>query len=309
MYSRETEKWRQRERRRGLLGRLRQGTLFVLLLAVALWGFLTWRADRQTFAWERPVEVAVVVLVDEASEGSREERADTDRFVERFFSRAARPGDNLRGVEEWLRGEYSRHAGLEAGEAGEAQTVRFEVRGPLRLDTPPPLPPGDDDSFFERLGKTNRFLDYFEELAARDDLLLGRYDVTLFVYFYDLYDKARRQVFARRDSIASPRRRVGVVFAPLSHELRGYTCTLIAHELCHTFGATDKYRDGKSVHPEGFAEPERSPLYPQRKAEIMALGIPQAPGGKEGLVTSLGECVVGEATAREMNWRPSQPRD
>jgi len=47
---------------------------------------------------------------------------------------------------------------------------------------------------------------------------------------------------------------------------------VIAHELMHTLGATDKYElgSGAPLYPLGFAEPDRQPLYPQVRAEIMA---------------------------------------
>ena len=66
-------------------------------------------------------------------------------------------------------------------------------------------------------------------------------------------------------------------------------------------GASDKYDESGSQFPNGYAEPDRKPLYPQRLAEIMALAIPQNPG-KDGLVEQLGDCVIGPQTAAEMNW-------
>ena len=51
---------------------------------------------------------------------------------------------------------------------------------------------------------------------------------------------------------------------------------VIAHELMHTLGATDKYDPANNlpIFPQGFAEPDREPLYPQRFAEIMGGRIP-----------------------------------
>lgn len=77
---------------------------------------------------------------------------------------------------------------------------------------------------------------------------------------------------------------------------------MVAHELCHVLGASDKYRDEHSLYPDGFADPDRQPRYPQKRAEIMALGIPLRPGVDQP-VRDLRSCVVGEKTAREINWR------
>ena len=289
----------RRDTRRPRWRRIRQSTLGVAFLGVAIWGWLTYRADHHVFAWDGPVRVAFVALLDQAS---GEDDASDARFVDRFLSRVAPPHDSLRAVEDWIERERQRHSG------DEHRRFEFAVRGPLRVTTPPPAPPANDSSFWERLHGTRALMAYFEEIASRDELFLASYDVTVFVYFYDFYDQDRSRIFGQLDSIANRRTRTGIVFAPISTELRGNTCAVIAHELCHTLGASDKYDDGHSVFPDGFVAPRSVPLYPQRSAEIMALGRPVAPGRDE-LVTDLEDCRVGPVSAVEMNWRPEALKD
>ncbi len=295
--SKTTRRHFAKEARKRKIRRIRQGSLFVVLLGVIFWAVLTHRADNHTFAWDRPVTVAFIALLDQ---GQGESDASDARFVDRFLSRAAAPRDNLRAVEEWMQREYTRHTGLPS------PAFEFAVRGPVRLETAPPPIPDGHEGFWNRWGKTRAFMNYFEDLRAREDLMLGSYDVTVFIYFYDFYDKSRSAMFGHLESIANRRSRTGVVFAPISMDLRGNTCAVIAHELCHTLGASDKYDGNQSVHPEGFYEPNRQPLYPQEFAEIMALGIPRQPG-KDELITDLDQCRVNEITASEMNWMPSAP--
>jgi hypothetical protein len=77
---------------------------------------------------------------------------------------------------------------------------------------------------------------------------------------------------------------------------------IIAHEMLHTVGATDKYQgNGEPVFPEGYAEPNRSPLWPQNKAEIMAVRMPVTENSSR-MAENLNQCVIGEQTAREINW-------
>lgn len=77
---------------------------------------------------------------------------------------------------------------------------------------------------------------------------------------------------------------------------------VIAHEFLHTVGASDKYDAANyPLFPAGYAEPDKTPLYPQTKAEIMAGRIPLA-DGKTRMADSLQHCVIGEQTAREINW-------
>lgn len=290
MYSEESLRYMAREHRRLVVQRVRQGILAAILLGVSIWGLRQYIADNHTFAWDEPVSVAVVALVD------RDSRVmESEWFVQDFLTRAAAPWHNLKAVEKWLQEEYERHGGRSRN------AFEFAVRGPVRLESPPPGLPTSSDSFFARLNRTGRFLDYFSEIAERDELLLGQYDLTLFVYFYDPSDEERTRMFSRFDSLASRRSRIGIVFAPMSRQRRGRTCAVVAHELMHVLGASDKYDGARSIFPGGYAEPDREPRYPQRKAEIMALGIPQSPE-KELDVRELSDCVVGDATAAEINW-------
>lgn len=78
---------------------------------------------------------------------------------------------------------------------------------------------------------------------------------------------------------------------------------VVAHELLHVLGATDKYEpsNGQPLAPEGLADPAARPLYPQRRAEIMAGAVALSPADAR-MPQSLRESVVGEVTAREIGW-------
>jgi hypothetical protein len=80
------------------------------------------------------------------------------------------------------------------------------------------------------------------------------------------------------------------------------------HEILHTIGASDKYdlASGQPLHPTGYAEPERRPLFPQRYAEIMAGRIPVAEN-EARQAESLARVIVGPATASELGW--AEPGD
>ncbi len=78
---------------------------------------------------------------------------------------------------------------------------------------------------------------------------------------------------------------------------------VIAHELLHTLGATDKYdpADGRPLYPDGYGEPQRQPRYPQKVAEVMGGSIPLSQADYV-MPDSLGQAVIGPATAREIGW-------
>jgi hypothetical protein len=95
---------------------------------------------------------------------------------------------------------------------------------------------------------------------------------------------------------------IGIINAFADKAYVGSNQFVIAHELMHTLGATDKYAaNNMPAHPAGYAEPYRQPLYPQRFAEIMGGRIPLSPQ-KSRMPESLDEVVVGVATAAEINW-------
>jgi hypothetical protein len=96
---------------------------------------------------------------------------------------------------------------------------------------------------------------------------------------------------------------IGVAHTFALRSMAGSNSIVIAHELLHTLGATDKYDPGSGapLFPTGFAEPDQKPLYPQEKAEIMA-GRRALSAQDAQMPASLGAVVVGPATAAEIRW-------
>jgi hypothetical protein len=77
---------------------------------------------------------------------------------------------------------------------------------------------------------------------------------------------------------------------------------VVAHELFHTLGAEDKYDErGRTMIPDGLAEPEKVPMLPQRFAELMARNRPVS-STEERTPDTLDEVAVGPRTAREIGW-------
>ncbi|HEY2685498.1 MAG TPA: hypothetical protein VGI93_18445 [Steroidobacteraceae bacterium] len=96
---------------------------------------------------------------------------------------------------------------------------------------------------------------------------------------------------------------IGVVYAFATPQMNEDNDVIIAHELLHTLGATDKYDPASNapIFPIGYGDPEQKPLYPQQVAEIMAGRLALAPDRFEQ-AESLNEVVVGPATALEIRW-------
>ena len=78
---------------------------------------------------------------------------------------------------------------------------------------------------------------------------------------------------------------------------------ITAHELLHTLTATDKYDLATTlpIYPEGYADPEKAPRYPQDFAELMG-GRVAVSESKAEIPKSLAQTLIGAKTAREIGW-------
>lgn len=78
---------------------------------------------------------------------------------------------------------------------------------------------------------------------------------------------------------------------------------ILTHELLHTLSASDKYdlSNGQPIYPEGYAEADKSPRYPQDFAEIMGGRVP-INETKAEIPKSLNQTLIGEKTAKEIGW-------
>lgn len=123
-------------------------------------------------------------------------------------------------------------------------------------------------------------------------------NIRLFVLYH-----APQRLAVLPDSRGLARGLLGVVHAYADHDHEGANNVVIAHELLHTLGATDKY-DPVSLMPRwpgGYAQPQRQPRHPQPLAEIMA-GRRAISAREAVMPDSLDRVVVGADTAREIAW-------
>lgn len=192
-------------------------------------------------------------------------------------------------------------AGIDRFTERESQYYEIISRMPTRtvlgpkLESAPPSSPSPNDHILSIIWWSMK-LRYWAFQNTPDDLS-NKNRVRMFV----LYHKA---VGGRRlkHSFGLNKGLIGVVHAFAAPEQAKQNNVVIAHELLHTVGATDKYgTNGEPVYPDGYAEPENDELYPQQYAEIMAGRIPISET-ESRMAISLRGCTIGEKTAQEINW-------
>jgi hypothetical protein len=96
---------------------------------------------------------------------------------------------------------------------------------------------------------------------------------------------------------------MGIVHVYAARDAMAENNIVTAHELLHTFGATDKYSltNNAPLYPDGYADPLQSPRFPQTRAEIMA-GRMAISDNEQVMAANFDEVVVGPRTAREIGW-------
>ena len=120
------------------------------------------------------------------------------------------------------------------------------------------------------------------------------------IRIYVLYHEAKPGK-ALEHSLGLQKGLIGVVHAFADAKQTAQNNIVIAHEMLHTLGATDKYDpDGRPVYPIGYAEPELPQHLRRREAEIMAGRIALS-DGRNVMPDSLAQCVIGSTTAHEIN--------
>jgi hypothetical protein len=122
--------------------------------------------------------------------------------------------------------------------------------------------------------------------------------IRLYLLFHD-----PRKYSVLGHSTALSKGRIGRVNQFGGREYLKQNLVILSHELLHTLKATDKYDPQTTlpIYPEGFAEPDKLPRYPQQFAELMGGRVPLAEDQAE-IPASLRDVLVGEITAREIGW-------
>ena len=204
-------------------------------------------------------------------------------------------------VDDWLSGlDENMFREIEDYITTEATRYDLELDRPIeiRLAEPitgaPTAPPTGHGNTIERLRWAARLrwwhLRFSRANPEADSIIIAHYQGT-------------NTLLRRLHSVGMAQPRLALVNLIASDSHRRYNNLQLAHEILHTFGASDLYHysSGQPDYPEGYASPEATPRYPQQKAEIMAMRIPTAPNQSNPAFT-LDQTTIGPQTAREIGW-------
>lgn len=259
---------------RGWFFRVRVTFLLLVLAGVVLWATNDWYQRRVRKHWQAPLRVALVLV-----EREKVPEATLVKLESRVFD-----------LERRLRQEFERHSGRAM------DPFSIIVKGPVLADSDPPRVGEQDLLGLARhalaVWRWTRTVDQAAQVEWRG------YDSRIYL----VVRPAQEHESAFVEGESEDGGRIGFATADIDESMLDFALFVSAHELFHTLGATDKYdASGRAAYPDGFADPEQQPLYPQPGAELMARNLALSPTS-ERPPESLSELWVGPKTARELGW-------
>lgn len=249
---------------------LRTGFLLLVLLIVAAQAWL----DRySTTSWHRTVYVGAFPVSADASPVTADYLAQLDQ-------------GKIDAVRDFVTAEARRYG------VGVDEPIELQLY-PTLASAPPALDSGA--GVFTRILWSLRLRYYRHRMLAG---ISPRPQIAMFLLYHD-----PALVSSLPHSAGLQRGLTAVVHLFASRAQEAQNCIVMAHELLHTFGATDKYdlATGMPIYPDGFADPQLFPRYPQQLAEIMAVKTPLSTTDAR-MPDSLDDERVGPVTAREIGW-------
>lgn len=244
--------------------------LSMILLGVTLGSWLT---DKRSTDWEQPLWIAIYPI-----------NADDSTTTQQYINQLSL--ESFKSIEEFI--------SEEAEEFDLSLKTPFTIKLAPQVESLPPEPPQSGEAWEVILWSLK--LRYW---AFRENTYQGPAPhIRVFVKYFDAQDN---QPLAH--SLGLQQGMLGIVNAFATTKMTNANAMVICHEVLHTLGATDKYNlsNGLPIFPEGYAESDRQPRYPQEMAEIMGGRIPLSE--TEAIIPrGLHQAIIGEKTAREIRW-------
>lgn len=251
---------------------LRVSLLLALLVAVLVYAVHDVLSRRARNEWKRTLDVAFVVVTEPGVNA----RATAELRV------------RLPELSRRLTGELHRYRPAAPAPFG------FVAYGPVSLGRP--VPALRDEEFAAAARYAWDLRSFTHDVDERAGVPSRGFDMRLYLVVSPPTNQALVEGASEHGG------RVAIARAELDHETVDVALIVAAHELFHTVGAEEHYGpDGRALVPDGLAEPELEPRFPQRRVEIMARNRPVT-ADKELRPKSLDELAVGAGTAREIGW-------
>ncbi|MEM1412616.1 MAG: hypothetical protein AAGH19_09695 [Pseudomonadota bacterium] len=248
--------------------------IFILLVVLAIVAGNHFLGAARLATWDRTVWITVYPI-------PADNKPETRRYIANLRA------SSFDEIGTFFTREASRY-GLSIPDAAHFQLA------PIPFTQPPALPQTDNPL---AIGWWSLRMRWWAWRQEHQDGLLDP-DIQVFIRYRSVEGMPRLQ-----RSVGLQKGRYTLVNAYASPRMASRNRFVVAHELLHVFGATDKYdyATGHPIPPDGLADPNARPLFPQRRAEIMGGYIAVSPR-ESRMPASLAGAVVGPMTAGEIGW-------
>ncbi len=251
--------------------------IVILLFILATVAVGAWRSNARATDWKNSIHVTLYPIA-----------ADNSPVTRRTVAQIR--AEDFAPLGEWMQEQVQHH--------GHSLLKPLAINLAPPLDAlPPPFPTGGSALTIGWWSLQLRWWAWLHDSAPGP-----KAQIRLFVLYHDpaLSPRLDHSLGLRKGMIG-----VIKVFADRNEHQRNMV--IVAHELLHTLGASDKYdlSTNQPLYPDGYAEPGRQPRHPQRFAEIMAGRIPLGEDHAE-IPEHLFRAVIGPATATEIGLAPAR---
>lgn len=245
--------------------------IIILLLILVLVAFYSKLQKLESMSWIDPLQVSIYPI-----------NADGSLLVNSYINRLSE--NDFLEIEQFFSRQYTEYSDI--GFMPVNISLEAEV-----IDLPP-VPP--ENGYLLSIVWWSLHMRYWAYLHSTEDNQLR---INIFVLYHR--PEASKSL---AHSLGLQKGLLGVVNAFAADNQRGQNNVVVAHELLHTVGASDKYdkTSGQPVFPDGFAKNSEM-RYPQIRAELMAGRIPIT-AVKSVMPDSLRQCVLGKKTVQEIGW-------
>ena len=247
--------------------------IFILLMVFFIVAGDTYLTKYRAISWDETLWVAVYPI-----------NPENDPRIERYISKLS--NRNFTQVEQFFE--------REASEFGLPQNKPFKIMLAHEVQELPPTPP-ERGSHALQMGWWSLKLRKWAWSMDESDFSPH---IKMFIVYHP-YERDKELPH----SLGMEKGMIGVVQAFAHREMEGKNNLVIAHEMLHTIGSTDKYsyESLEPSYPDGYAEPDKAPRYPQRYAELMGGRTPLSET-QSFMPRSLRSVKIGSKTATEINW-------
>ena len=244
--------------------------VFILLIVLAIVSINVWRDYNPN--WDKPI---IALLYPIHADGQQ----STQNYIQSLSSQ------DLSYAQDYIRD-------MSAMYRHQPVSVYFQLCREL-TQAPPKVP--ESDSVLQTIIWSLKFRYYAWKQQTRQD---GAPSVTLFLNYYD-----PKTTSSLKHSTALQNGRIGSINVFASKRQSEQNRIILVHELLHALGASDKYDllTGLPKYPDGYANPNQKPLYPQLKAELMGGHIAYSQT-KSVMPEFLNQTVINPKTAEELGW-------